>query len=115
MSSLDAFVDLKPIFVHVGSLKIAVYKFRGRFYAYLDRCPHQGGPSCEGIVIGHVESEILSDGSVKKFMSTEKYNIACPWHGYEYDLTTGISRANPREMLKSYEVVVEGSEVLVEV
>ncbi|MHB8566372.1 MAG: Rieske (2Fe-2S) protein [Nitrososphaerales archaeon] len=115
VKNLDAFVELKPVFVEVGALKIAVYKFQGRFYAYLDRCPHQGGPSSEGIVIADVESKIMSDGSVKKYNSSEKYNIACPWHGYEYDLSTGVCRANPKEMLRSYEVVVENNEVLVKI
>jgi nitrite reductase/ring-hydroxylating ferredoxin subunit len=37
--------------------------------------------------------------------------IACPWHGVEFDLVTGICRADPRYRLRSFEVLLEGEDV----
>ncbi|MGI0091932.1 MAG: Rieske (2Fe-2S) protein [Nitrososphaerales archaeon] len=110
------FIDSKPLYVDMPGrkTKIAVYRLRDRYYAYLDLCPHQGGPACEGIVIGNVEAEILRNGAeVRKYTSEERYNIACPWHGVEFDLTTGVCRANSKDRLMSYEVFVENGEVKV--
>ena len=99
---LTDFVDLKPVYLTPKeSLTIAVYKFQDHFYAYLDRCPHQGGPACEGMVVR--ESRICP--------SAEEHNIVCPWHGIAFDIKTGICRANNIDRLKSYDVVVEDDEV----
>lgn len=110
------FVDLKPVFVTPRqSLSIAVYRLRDRYFAYLNRCPHQGGPACEGITIGNAEAVVSSDGTVKNRLSIEDYNIACPWHGVEFELESGICRANHTDRLRSYEVVVEDGEVKVKI
>ena len=108
------FVDLKPMYVTPKqSITIAVYRHGSKYFAYLDRCPHQGGPACEGITIGDSIAEIKSDGTLQNHLSSESYNIACPWHGLEFDLETGICRANRRDRLRSYDVVVEDGEVKV--
>jgi nitrite reductase/ring-hydroxylating ferredoxin subunit len=107
------FVDLKPIFVDVSGIRIALYLFHERYYAYANHCPHQAGPACEGVVVGNVETEIASNGRVREYVSKERQNIACPWHGMEFDLETGVCRADRRYRLQAYEVVVEGDYVLV--
>ena len=48
---------------------VAVTRCRGRVGALDNRCPHQGGP--------------LGEGSI------ENGWLRCPWHGYDYDPTTG--------------------------
>lgn len=112
----NEFVDLTPVFFSPKeSITIAVYKLKDRYYAYLDRCPHQGGPACEGITIGEAMAEIKLDGTVRNYISGETFNIACPWHGIEYDMETGICRANKTDRLRAYEVVVENGEVKVSI
>jgi nitrite reductase/ring-hydroxylating ferredoxin subunit len=106
------FVDLKPIFVDVPGSKIGVYRVDEKYYAYANHCPHQAGPACEGIVVGDIETEIKQGHAIER-ISNKRWNIACPWHGMEFDLETGRCRADRRYRLQSYEVVVEGEDVLV--
>jgi nitrite reductase (NADH) small subunit len=105
------FSELKPIFVDFDGSKIAVYRFRGKYYAYANECPHQAGPACEGIVIGNREAEVLGGGRVREFTSEDNVNIVCPWHGVEFDLETGVCRPDPRYRLRSYQTFVEGDEI----
>jgi nitrite reductase (NADH) small subunit len=110
VAKIEEFAEHKPVyFVPPGksALKIAIYRHKENYYAYLDHCPHQQGPACEGIVVGNTEGEIMPDGKVRKYSSEDNFNIACPWHGVEFDLFTGICKANRRDRLRSYEVVVE--------
>ena len=112
------FEDLKPKYVNLPGrrTKIAVYRLEGQFYAFLDLCPHQGGPACEGGTIPNLEAEILDGGlRFKTYKSSRNYNIVCPWHGVEFDLVSGVCKANPRDRLQSYEVVIEKDEVRVKV
>jgi nitrite reductase/ring-hydroxylating ferredoxin subunit len=99
-------------------LRIGVFKSDGKYYAYEDICVHQGGPACEGDLFSDVEWEKVSsppaatenngDGSsegIREFPSKENFNFACPWHGVEYDIKTGISRVSKKMKLRSYKVV----------
>lgn len=75
------------LIVEVGGRSIGIFNVSGRFYALLNRCPHQGAKLCRGSVIGRVEAdgpgELRYDGSRKL--------LQCPWHGWEYDIETGQS------------------------
>jgi nitrite reductase/ring-hydroxylating ferredoxin subunit len=41
--------------------------------------------------------------------------VTCPWHGWQYDVTTGVSPVNPAAKVKKYGCKVEGSDIIVEV
>ena len=108
------FSELKPVFVELEGSRIAVYRFREKYYAYANQCPHQAGPACEGIVIGNNEAEVLDGGRVREHISEDNMNIVCPWHGVEFDLESGVCRADPRYRLRSYLVIVEGDEISIQ-
>jgi nitrite reductase/ring-hydroxylating ferredoxin subunit len=40
--------------------------------------------------------------------------ITCPWHGWQYDVTTGANVRNPAVKVASFNVKVEGADILVE-
>ena len=63
---------------------IAVFRHEGEWFAMDAMCAHQGGPLAEGI---------LRDGCV-----------TCPWHGWQYDLATGIQTINRQPLQESYQV-----------
>ena len=42
--------------VTVRGRSIAVFNLDGEFFGLFNRCPHQGGPMCEGILTGLIES-----------------------------------------------------------
>jgi nitrite reductase/ring-hydroxylating ferredoxin subunit len=89
--------------VNAGSRSIGVFRVGDRFYAIRNRCPHQGGPLCLGRLAPWARSSGPGDFSVDASPSL----IACPWHGWEYDLETGQSFLGPGEpRVKAYDVSV---------
>ena len=53
-----------------------MFKLGGEFYAYLNHCPHMGGPACQGKMIAKVE-EIIADDRTSKGMMFSKTQDAC--------------------------------------
>jgi nitrite reductase/ring-hydroxylating ferredoxin subunit len=90
--------------VQAGSRSIGVFRVGDSFYAIRNRCPHQGGPLCLGRLAPWARSSGPGDFGVDPNPSL----IACPWHGWEYELETGQSFLGPGEpRVKAYDVSVE--------
>jgi nitrite reductase (NADH) small subunit len=81
--------------VEAGGRKIALFNSGGNFYAISNTCVHQGGPLGEGDVYGTC--------------------VVCPWHGWEYDFTTGQSVDDPLTKVPCFSVKLDGDDILVEV
>jgi nitrite reductase (NADH) small subunit len=73
---------------------VAIYHTEQGFFALDGVCPHAGGPLAQGQVL---------DGEV-----------ACPWHGWRYELATGRNCVNPAIQARSFAVRVEGEDVLLD-
>ena len=81
--------------VEANGQAIALFNIEGKFYAIDAVCPHRGGPLGEGMV----------DGCI----------VTCPLHGWQFDVTTGVSPVNPAAKQKCFKAKVEGNDVMVEV
>jgi nitrite reductase/ring-hydroxylating ferredoxin subunit/uncharacterized membrane protein len=80
--------------LRVDGRRIVVARTEHGYAAFDDRCPHKGGP--------------LSDGSL--VCDT----VQCPWHGSQFDVTTGRVVAGPAtEPVTTYPVEERGGRVLV--
>ncbi len=80
--------------VSVGGEDVLVTNVGGKLYAMGNTCTHEGGPLDEGELEGNV--------------------VTCPWHGGQFDVTNGkVLKPPPRSDEPSYEVKVEGTNVLV--
>lgn len=82
--------------VVVGDREIALFNLGDRFLATDNRCPHQGGPLCDGIVTGT--------------------SVVCPLHAWKVDLASGsIARpANAADhCVATYPVRVEDGIVVI--
>jgi 3-phenylpropionate/trans-cinnamate dioxygenase ferredoxin subunit len=92
------------LIVDVGGRSIGVFHEGGRFYALLNRCPHMGAELCRGRVLGLLES----DGPGQYRHDPSRKLLACPWHGWEFDLATGQSYFDPqRTRVRPYAVTVQ--------
>jgi nitrite reductase/ring-hydroxylating ferredoxin subunit len=90
--------------VEVEGRSIGVFNVDGAFYALRNRCPHQGGPLCHGTIAGFVSA--TKPGEYR--ISRHGQILRCPWHGWEFDVTTGQSWFDPgRVRVRRYEVSVE--------
>jgi nitrite reductase/ring-hydroxylating ferredoxin subunit len=93
----------RRIIIH-GRRSIGVFRVGERFYALNNHCPHSGGPLCEGRTQAWVRSTGPGDFRVDEADTM----IACPWHGWEYDMATGQSFLGPgAPPARAYEVRVE--------
>jgi nitrite reductase (NADH) small subunit len=74
---------------------VAVANVGGQFYAINGVCMHRGGPLGDGPLEGTV--------------------VTCPWHGWQYDVTTGKVGQNPSVGVESYPVEIRGEDIFVNV
>ena len=109
VGTVDEIPPGKRKIVDVAGRSIGVFNIGGEFFALRNRCPHQGGPLCEGRLAGFVES--FGPGDLRYSRAGEI--LRCPWHAWEYDIRTGQSYFNPTVVrVRHYEVSVEtGSSV----
>ncbi|HEY7251569.1 MAG TPA: Rieske 2Fe-2S domain-containing protein [Thermoleophilaceae bacterium] len=97
--------------VDVGGRSIGVFHVGDRFFGIRNRCPHQGGPLCKGHLLGNVVAD--RPGSAR--VENDPLRIACPWHGWEYDLDSGQSfMGGSAPGVRSYGVRLEPGSALVE-
>lgn len=85
--------------VTIDGKSIGVFNVGGRFFALRNRCPHRGAPLCEGQI-----SDLVTAPSPYVWeREREGEIIRCPWHSWEFDLTTGRSVCFPERIrTKSY-------------
>lgn len=76
-----------------GERIVALFNVGGTFYALDGVCPHQGGPLGKGALCGAI--------------------VTCPWHGWQFDVTSGQHQLNPRIHQPRFDVRVEGEWILV--
>lgn len=82
---------VKHVLVHDEPL--ARCNVDGSFYAVHAACAQMGGPLSRGTLREHV--------------------LACPWHGWTYDVRTGLANHPGGRSISSYEVRAEGGDALV--
>ena len=113
MVVLDAIEDGRRT-VEVDGVPVTVFNLGDRYVAYVDRCLHQGGPVCSrGTLHPFLTAEIEPSGEVREYFAEGSRVIACPWHGWEYDLETGEALWNRTRRLRRAKVEVDGGEVRV--
>lgn len=72
---------------------VALFNVEGELFALDGICPHQGGPLGKGTLCGAV--------------------VTCPWHGFQFDVTTGVHQTTPQLRQPTLAVKVENDEVFV--
>lgn len=104
MARLDEFPPGERKIVEAGRRSIGVFRVGDSFFAINNHCPHQGGPLC----LGRTKPWVSSTGPGEFVLAEDDALLACPWHGWEYDLATGQSFLGPGEApVRTYEVSVE--------
>ncbi len=95
--------------VEAGGRRIALFNVGGRFYALADKCPHESGPLSRGTVVGLSQSD--TPGQYRLERPGEF--VRCPWHGWEFEISTGQSYCDPQgTRARSYDAKVEPGSAL---
>ena len=90
--------DLKPgenKVVDVNGTEVALFNVDNEFFAISNTCLHRGGPLGEGFLEGDT--------------------VTCPWHGWRFNVKTGVSPVVPTAKVQTYQVKLEGDNVMVAV
>jgi len=78
----------------VNGRTLALANVDGKFYAINNTCLHRGGPLGQGELQGKV--------------------VTCPWHGWQYDVTSGKVSANPSVGVDCYAIEMRGDDIFVD-
>lgn len=81
--------------VRIGSQRLVLCRQRDEYFVLDGVCSHAGGPLCRGEI----------DGAV----------LVCPWHGWEFDLRSGVCEIEPTLRQQTYQVRIDGEEIQVAV
>lgn len=112
VGSANDFESGKPYSITVEGKALVLVRKGDVFYAMRDMCPHAGARFSDGQVIG--ESRCDKPGEEIDYCRIGEI-ISCPWHGWEFDVTTGKSLTRPgRIRVRTFPVRVERNRVLVE-
>lgn len=110
VAAVDEIPDGERKIVQVGPRSIGVFNVGGEYFALRNRCPHQGGPLCEGALWAPVEATLPGEFRT----GSRREILTCPYHGWEFHLRTGQSWCDPERMrIRTYDVAVEPGERLV--
>ena len=111
---VDGFSDGDHALVQVGRAEVGVIRSEGDFYAFRNQCPHDGGPVCTGTVHNELVGEYKGPGERVELSYSDEKVLSCPWHGWSFELETGVNLADDSIVLPSYDVVVEDGTVYVD-
>jgi nitrite reductase/ring-hydroxylating ferredoxin subunit len=92
VARLDDLPLAQPRLAEAAGARIVLTRVGDRVYACADACAHKGGPLSEGRLSGT--------------------RLACPWHGWQYDVRTGECVFPGRgASVATYAVRIEDGEV----
>ena len=102
--------DGSRVITEVDGQEIAVFNVHGEYHAIPNFCVHQAGPLCEGDLTGQV---VVGEDDWEWLWDDDERIITCPWHGWKFDVTTGVNIRDDRYAVPRYEVEVEDGAVYV--
>lgn len=104
------------LIVQVGRTTVGIFRVDGSLYAYENVCRHQGGPACQGRIMPRVREVLRDDqGSAGLAFDENDMHVVCPWHGFEYSITTGRHAGSSEIGLTAFPVEEEEGHVYVTV
>lgn len=79
--------------INVSGQDVLFINIKGTIFAVENECPHQGSPLTSAVV-------------------KDDY-LACPRHGYRFNLTDGSCGEHPEFKLRTYPVELRGDNILI--
>ncbi len=95
VGAVEDFEEGKGHLRYLADFSVAVFRYRGAFFALDNRCPHQGGPIFRGkIVNGYVE---------------------CPWHQWQYSVESGAPPPGYNDRISYFPATIHDGRVYIKV
>lgn len=105
--------DLTPGTCHIIDIEgtsIGIIRTNNDIYAIRNRCPHQGAEICLGTITGTM---LPSPPNQLRYGHTDQV-LTCPWHRWEFDITTGQSIGNAtNKKLRTYKTEIADNHIYI--
>ena len=96
----------------IRNRKIVLVRNGDEFHAVSGICPHQAALMGEG----HLKGTNLTTAEVGHYCyGKDRQIITCPWHHYEFAVTTGVSLFDSEYQLNTYTVEISNDKVLIDI
>lgn len=95
-----------------GGREVGVFRVGEKVFAWENHCPHAGGPICQGKIFGRLDEPLTEDKRSLGLAYRPEKHIVCPWHGYEFDIETGVHPGDPNVKLRAIPVSVRDGAVV---
>ena len=110
----DEFTEGSRKVMSCDGTEIGVFMTGGELVAWHNECPHRFGPVCQGRIYKRVLEPVDENGQTRTLSYDENVaNIVCSWHGYEFDLKTGINQGHAKYRLRPAKLEEKDGEVYV--
>jgi nitrite reductase/ring-hydroxylating ferredoxin subunit len=83
----------RAVVVDLEGKKLCLTRTKQEYFAFEDKCPHQGAPMNKG--------------------KCEDGHFICPWHRYAFNLENGREKTGSGDVLHMYKTKVENGKVYV--
>ena len=83
----------KSAIISAGEDEIALFNYKGKYYAVANKCPHRGAPLGEGRI--------------------EEGIVICPNHEWRFKLENGANMQNPELFIPIYPVKVRNENIYI--
>ena len=83
----------KSAIISAGEDEIALFNYKGEYYAVANKCPHRGAPLGEGRI--------------------EEGIVICPNHEWRFKLENGANMQNPELFIPTYPVKVKKENIYI--
>ena len=93
--SVDALPEGAAQELVIADQIIALFHTEKGIFALDGICPHQGGPLGSGALQGCI--------------------VTCPWHGWQFDVSSGQHQASQSLKHQTFEVKVEAGQIMVHI
>ena len=114
IGTVASFDDPGRRVIEIAGMQVGVFRLDGEFYAYENKCPHLGGPACQGKILPRVFEDVAEDKkSSGRVFARNQLNVICPWYGFEFDIRTGAHVAVGKYRLRPVAVRTEKGEVYI--
>jgi nitrite reductase/ring-hydroxylating ferredoxin subunit len=105
----------------IDGTEIVVINLDGEYFAVRSFCPHMGGPVGRGATYDENPSAPKATESTRSGCDVDSaepdggQTIACPFHGWRFEVETGASTFSEKKRVRTYEVETVNDEIYVDV
>jgi len=107
---VDDFPMKRMRVLDIGARQVGIVRWGDRIFAVHNLCSHQGGPVCHGVLSGRLTSPRPGELTLDDSSPT----LACPWHGWEFDLSTGTALLDKKLRIRTFPARIVDGRVLID-